>query len=178
MLHRFAYQDHIDNILAVPGRSQLIIVGSRYQYSFDDKKGLARATSASFSRDLSGSFGRFTVDWNNRIKGTYRVQTRHPLEGSQAQEALALGFVRLSDGTYELSADLDGQRHATTPLVANMEPASLDATFTMSVDVVGYPSGRAPDSFATRAGDAVMTPLLVPLLVITFIFFQPCLTCK
>lgn len=177
---QFTYQERILNILAAPDRSQLVIVGNRYQYLFDDKHSIGHATTATFGADLRGSFGTFTVYPDNRISGTYRVRTQHALAGPQRDEAQHLGFVELPDGCYELSSDLSGTRFTTSPIVKHVEPSRLDPSFTISIDVMAPPPDLHPHETppVLQALDALGFVLLVPLIAVEFIFMSPCITCK
>jgi hypothetical protein len=177
---RFSYTERIRAILAVPERSQLVILGDRYQYLFDDKASVGRATHATFQSTLSGSFGIFAVYPDNRISGNYRVHTSQPLSDEQREEALRLGFAQTDDGRFELSSELSGHRYTTSPVATDVGDSNLPPSFTISVDVWGEPPVKSGSSTspAMKALDTVGLVLLAPFIAVGFLFVNPCITCK
>ncbi len=174
IVERFTYQEKINSVLFSPKFSKLIVLGERYHYLFDDKKGIDKVISASFAKDLVGSFGTFAVDSSNRITGSYKIQTRNTLTQSQTDEAKRLGFVVSPSGQGELTENIVGERFTTMPLPINVEPSPLNRTYVVDVKVYGYNYGvKAPPNPVAQFGDAVAGIFLFPVFALTIFVLWP-----
>jgi hypothetical protein len=168
IVERFTYQEKISSVLFSPKFSKLIVLGERYHYLFDDKKGIDKVISASFAKDLVGSFGTFAVDPSNRITGSYKIQTRNILTPSQKDEAKRLGFIVSANGQCEMTENIVGERFTTMPLPINVEPSPLNRPYVVDVKVYGYNYGaKAPTSPVAQFADSVAGLFLFPVFAIT-----------
>jgi hypothetical protein len=165
---RFIYPEKINSVFFSPKFSKLIVLGERYHYLFDDKKGIDKVISASFAKDLVGSFETFVVDPSNRITGSYTIQTRSTLTPSQKDEAMRLGFNVAHNGQAELTENIAGERFNTMPIPINVEPSPLNRTYVVDVKVYGYNYGaKAPPSPVAQFADSVAGLFLFPVFAVT-----------
>jgi hypothetical protein len=168
IVERFTYPEKINSVLFSPKFSKLIVLGERYHYLFDDKKGVDKVISASFAKDLVGSFGTFVVDPSNRITGSYKIQTRSMLTPIQKDEAKRLGFNVAPNGQAELTENIAGERFTTAPLPINVEQSQLNRTYVVDVKVYGYNYGvKAPPSPVAQFADSVAGLFLFPVFTVT-----------
>lgn len=173
LLTRFSYEERLRNVLVAPDKGKLVVLGERYHYLFDDAH-LAAVIGASFRQDLEGSFGKFQVDPNNVITGTYRLVSRTPLTGAQAAEATRLGFTSTADGRYELAATITGQRATVAPLADPSSLPKFDKPYTVTVEALGT---ARPAS--TSPGSSPLTGLAnIVLLPVFFLFIAGCNACR
>ncbi len=177
---RFGYDEKIENILFSPKAGKLIVLGERYHYLFDDMHALGKALNASFKKDFSGSFGKFTVNPDDKISGSYRIRTGTMLSPQQREEALRLGLTESADGGFELRANISGERFESVALANEVSKPTLNKPYVVAVDVVGV--ARKVDregalDTAKRASGVVLMLLAAPYIVLFLIFNPPCLVC-
>lgn len=173
------YQESVEGILFSPSAKKIIVVGERYHYLFDDQNSLEKVLAASFRESLGGTFGTFQVGSDNRISGAYTIRTRQPLRPTEKAEAQRLGFRELPDGQYELAATIVGLRYTAVPLTTATHLPKLSQPYAIAVQATfDDRSQLRPSREVHQAADAVLTILLAPLIIITFLFLSPCITCK
>lgn len=178
---RFSYDEKIMNILLSPSTGKLIVLGERYHYLFDDKAGLEKIMAASFKKELAGSFGKFTVDGDDVISGSYRIQTRNRLSAEQGDEARRLGLSELPDGRFESAAQISGTRIDSMAIAKDLETSALNQHYVVTVDMIGdaRPTPQ-PDTDTYSAKDKaklVLAILASPVLILMLLFSGPCLVC-
>ncbi|NHZ78729.1 hypothetical protein F2P44_05475 [Massilia sp. CCM 8695] len=177
---RFSYDEKIMNILLSPTTGKLIVLGERYHYLFDDKAGLEKIMGATFKKELAGSFGKFTVDPDDTISGSYRIQTRNALSPEQGEEARHLGFSQLPDGRFDIAATIGGTRFESAALAKDMDASALNQNYVVTVDMIG--DARAmPEPSTHRANETAENVLLIlaaPVLIVMLLFSSPCLICR
>lgn len=178
---RFSYDEKIMNILLSPSTGKLIVLGERYHYLFDDKAGLEKIMAASFKKELAGSFGKFTVDGDDVISGSYRIQTRNRLSAEQGDEARRLGLSELQDGRFESAAQISGTRIDSMAIAKDLETSALNQHYVVTVDMIGdaRPTPQ-PDTDTYSAKDKaklILAILASPVLILMLLFSGPCLVC-
>ncbi|MFB9244385.1 hypothetical protein IV454_02570 [Massilia antarctica] len=174
-----SYDEKIMNILLSPSTGKLIVLGERYHYLFDDAAGLEKIMGASFKKELAGSFGKFTVDRDDIIVGSYRIQTRNALSTEQGEEARRLGLRELPDGRFEIAARIGGTRFESVALAKDMDASALNQNYVVTVDMIGD-AREIPKQRTSSAKETVENVLLIlaaPVLIVMVLFMNPCITC-
>ncbi|MDM5180116.1 hypothetical protein PO883_23305 [Massilia sp. DJPM01] len=176
---RFSYDEKIMNILLSPTTGKLIVLGERYHYLFDDKAGLEKIMGATFKKELAGSFGKFTVDPDDTMSGSYRIQTRNALSPEQGEEARRLGFSLLPDGRFEIAATIGGTRFESAALAKDLDASALNQNYIVAVDMIGdaRPTPKSSTFSAKETATNILLILAAPVVIVMFLFMNPCITC-
>lgn len=159
------YTETVSSVLISQDNKKIAVIGNEYHYVFDAPDVLIRTLTSSFHRSVKGDFStRFFVNSSGAISGNYYLTLGKNAPEQEKDEAIAVGFVKLSRGDLAFSGTLSGIRYSSGGIQASVNSQRLNRVYKINV--------VAEQTAGEKAAKSLLTPVTVTadgLLVIAMI---------
>lgn len=166
------YSEQIEAVLISHDLQNIAVIGSTYDYVFQDAKRLSRIIQSSIHKHLSGEFSTFNIRDRNEVHGALTL-ILDSTDTKIVEEARALGFHTRATGELYFPTSMKGLRYRKNPGVVVGETYKLNTRYTVDVSVpVGVNPGKLLLTPVALAADGVLVLLGLPLVAL-FVVFRP-----
>lgn len=163
------YEENISSLLISQDEKKIVALGKDFHYIFDAPPELVRLLRSPLKKNVAGYFGQFDVDRNDKITGTLQIATTALTPSPEdEQEALALGFKKVSDNRLSIGWTLRGTRYRADPSVTYPEVQKLNNAYRVVVS--------AEPTTLERLAKVPLTPITVAIdgvLVLSAVVLSP-----